>query len=200
LLIAIALAVFSQITGINTVNYYGAILFRDHVEHGQATAALGPNVLVGVVAFISTIAAIMIIDRVGRKILLLGGSAGMTVTLCVLGWALRSTSPSPGLVVACVLLYIGFFDLSLGPVTWVCLAELFPNAVRGQAMSVATLALWSACLAVSTTFLTLMHLLSPGGTFWLYAALSALAFVTVWRWVPETKGRSLENIQEMWTR
>ncbi len=200
LIIAIALAVLSQITGINTVNYYGAILFRDHVEHGQAAAALAPNVLLGIVAFISTIVAITIIDRVGRRILLLCGSAGMMVTLCILGWALRSTAPSLLLVVTCVLLYIGLFDLSLGPVTWVCLAELFPNAVRGQAMSAATLALWSACLLVSTTFLTLMRFLSAAGTFWLYAALSAVACLTVWQWVPETKGRSLEEIQNIWRR
>jgi MFS family permease len=80
----------------------------------------------------------------------------------------------------------------------VYIAELFPTAIRGRAMSVATLSLWASCLAVALSFLTLMRLLSPAGIFWLYALLSAVTFVFVWRFVPETKGRSLEQIQRMW--
>jgi sugar porter (SP) family MFS transporter len=198
LFIAITLAVLSQLTGINTVNYYGAILFRDHAGHSSTSSALGANVMIGLVAFVCTIVAIMVIDRIGRKILLLIGSAGMALSLCLLGIALRVSPPPTTLILIAVLFYIGCFDLSLGPVTWVCLAELFPTAVRGQAMSVATLSLWSACLVVSLSFLSLMRLLSPGGTFWIYAALCVVTFIFVWKWVPETKCRSLEEIQRMW--
>jgi SP family arabinose:H+ symporter-like MFS transporter len=97
-------------------------------------------------------------------------------------------------------LYVGFFGISLGPVTWVYIAELFPTAIRGRAMSAATLALWAACLVAALSFLALMSLLTPAGAFWLYATLSAATFLFVWRWLPETKGRSLEQIQQMWRR
>ncbi len=198
LLIAIALAVLSQITGINTVIYYGAILFRDHAGQNDASSAIGANVIVGIVSLLSALIATMVIDRVGRKALLLAGSAGMTLSLALLGAALRISPPPTSLILAVVLSYVGFFGIGLAPVTWVYIAELFPTGVRGRAMSVATLSLWASCLAVALSFLTLMRLLSPAGIFWLYAMLSAVTFVFVWRLVPETKGRSLEQIQRMW--
>jgi sugar porter (SP) family MFS transporter len=198
LFIAISLAILSQVTGINTVTYYGAILFRDHAGHGSATSALGANLIVGIVNFLCTIVATVVIDRVGRKVLLLIGSAGMAVSLTLLGVALRVSPPPANLILIAVLFYVGFFAISLGPVTWVCMSELFPTAIRGRAMSAATLSLWTACLVVSLTFLSLMKLLSAGGAFWLYATLCLVTFIFVWRWVPETKGRSLEEIQRMW--
>jgi sugar porter (SP) family MFS transporter len=197
-LIAITLAVLSQITGINTVIYYGAILFRDHAGQNDTSSAIRANVMVGVVSLLSAILASWVIDRVGRKALLLTGSAGMALSLGLLGAALRVSPPLSTLIMAVVPLYVGFFGISLGPVTWVCIAELFPTAIRGRAMSAATLALWGACLSVALSFLGLMKLLSPAGAFWLYGAMSAAAFVFVWHSVPETKGRSLEEIQHMW--
>jgi len=198
LFIAIALAVLSQATGINSVNYYGAILFRDHAGQGTASSALGANVIVGLANLAGTILALSVIDRVGRKALLLVGSAGMAVTLSLLGFALRVSPPPANLILTAVLFYVGLFAISFAPVTWVCIAELFPTAIRGRAMSAATVALWAACLLVSLTFLSLMKLLSPGGTFWLFASVCFVAFLFVWRWLPETKGRSLEEIQHMW--
>jgi sugar porter (SP) family MFS transporter len=198
LLIAVTLAVLSQITGINTVIYYGALLFREHGGENNASSAIGANVIVGIVSLLSAILATVVIDRVGRKALLLIGSAGMAVSLGLLGAALRTSPPPSGLIMVLVPLYVGFFGISLGPVTWVYIAELFPTAIRGRAMSAATLALWAACLAVALSFLDLMKLLSPAGAFWLYATLSAVTFLFVWRWLPETKGRSLEQIQRMW--
>jgi len=198
LFIAISLAILSQVTGINTVTYYGAILFKDHAGHGNATSALGANLIVGVVNFLCTIVAIAVIDRVGRKVLLLIGSAGMAVSLSLLGVALWASPPPSNLILIAILFYVGFFAVSLGPVTWVYIAELFPTAIRGRAISAATLSLWTACLLVSLTFLSLMKLISPGGAFWLYATLCLVTFIFVWRWVPETKGRSLEEIQRMW--
>jgi SP family arabinose:H+ symporter-like MFS transporter len=196
--IAVTLAVLSQITGINTVIYYGALLFREHGGQNNASSAIGANVIVGIVSLLSAILATVVIDRVGRKALLLIGSAGMAVSLGLLGAALKTSQPSSGLIMFLVTVYVGFFGISLGPVTWVYIAELFPTAIRGRAMSAATLALWAACLAVALSFLALMNLLSPAGAFWLYAMLSAITFLFVWRWLPETKGRSLEQIQRMW--
>jgi SP family arabinose:H+ symporter-like MFS transporter len=200
LVIAIGLAVLSQITGINTVMYYGAILFQDHGGTHTATSSILANVFVGLVGFFATIAAVLVIDRVGRKAMMLIGSAGMAISLALLGVALHMSPPPTNLILTAVLFYVGLFDFSLGPVVWVCMSELFPTAVRGQAVSVATLALWTSCLVVSLTFLSLMKCLSAGGTFWLYAGISAFTFLFVWLWVPETKGRSLEEIQHMWQR
>lgn len=198
LVISITLAVLSQITGINTVIYYGAVLFRYHAGQTDASSAIGANVIVGMVSFLATIIATLVVDRMGRKPLLLTGSAGMALSLGLLGAALRISPPRTSLIVGAVLFYVGSFNIGLAPVTWVYIAELFPTAIRGRAMSVATLSLWAACLATAFSFLTLMRLLSPSGTFWLYATLSAITFLFVWRLVPETKGRSLEQIQSMW--
>jgi len=197
LLIAITLAVLSQITGINTVIYYGSILLRDHGGQNNASSAIGANVIVGIVSFLAAILAAAIIDRVGRKALLLVGSAGMTLSLGLLGAALRVTPPPTSLILLGVLFYVAFFGMGLGPVTWVYIAELFPTAIRGRAMSAATVSLWAACLAIALSFLALIQLLSASGTFWLYAALSAATFIFVWRFLPETMGLSLEEVQQM---
>jgi sugar porter (SP) family MFS transporter len=198
LLIAITLAVLSQVTGINTVIYYGAVLFSEHTGKSNASAAIAVNVIVGIVALFAALLATVVIDKVGRKFLLLAGSAGMIVSLGILGALLRVSPPPTNMILTVVLFYVGFFGIGLAPVTWVYIAELFPTAIRGRAVSLATLSLWAGCLAVSLSFLTLMRLLSPAGIFWVYAAWSAVTFVFVWRLVPETKGRSLEEIQSMW--
>ncbi len=196
--IAIFLAVFQQITGINTVLYYGSILFKEMVGE-SATNAVGANVAIGGVNFLCTIGALFLVDRVGRRALLMAGSAGMGLALLALGFAFRQAHPSSGWILGLILLYVACFALSLGPCVWVYIAEIFPNRIRGRAMSVATLALWTACLAVTLTFLSLMRLLSPTGTFWLYAGLCAVMFVVVLLVLPETKQKSLEEIQAFWT-
>lgn len=200
LFIGITLAVLQQITGINTVMYYGAILFKEHGGSGSAHSAIGINVTIGVVNFVCTFLMLMLIDRLGRRFLLLAGSAGMAAALVLLAAALRVSPPPTFIILGAVLAYSALFNMSLGPATWLYFSELFPTAIRGRAVSVATLSLWSACLAVTLTFLSLMQLLTPSGAFLLYAAMSVLTFVFVWRWVPETKNRSLEEIQQMWHR
>jgi MFS family permease len=99
-----------------------------------------------------------------------------------------------------VMAYVACFAVSLGPGVWVYIAEIFPTAIRGRAMSVATVCLWAACLLVTMTFLSLVSFLSPAGAFWTYAGLCAVTFVFVWRVIPETKGKTLEEIQKFWHR
>jgi MFS family permease len=157
-------------------------------------------VIIGAVNFLFTIVAIAIIDKAGRKPLLLTGSAEMALSLGVLAWAFRITPPPATLILVLVLCYIAFFAVSLGPGSWVYISELFPTAIRGRAMSVATLSLWVACLAVMLSFLTLVAHVGASGAFAVYAALCVVTLIFVWRATPETNGRTLEEIQESWHR
>ena len=157
------------------------------------------NAIIGLVNFAGTVAAMFVIDHIGRKPLLLVTSAGMTAALGFLGLAFRSSSPSPALLLSLILVYVACFAVGLGPATWVLMSELFPTRVRGRAMSLATISLWAACLLVSSTFLSLLKAIGPSGAFWLYGAMSLLTFVFVWSVVPETRGRTLEEIEKDWT-
>ncbi len=198
LMVAVVVALLSQITGINTVIYYGSVLFKEHGGMAAASDALGANVIIGSINFAATIAAIMLIDRVGRRPLLLFGASGMGIALLGVAAAF-GVSPLPGkMILAGVLAYVAFFAVSFGTATWVFIAELFPTAVRGRAMSIATLVLWSACTLVTFTFLTLLHRLGPAGAFSVFAAFCAVAVVFLWRFAPETKGRTLEEISRSW--
>lgn len=194
--IAVVLAVLQQITGINTILYYGSIILTEH--SGQsASSAIGANALIGGINFAGTVVALFIIDRVGRKPLLLFASGGMALALGALVMALQLHAPGPWLL-ALIMLYVACFAVGLGPGVWVVITEIFPNAVRGRAASLATVALWIACTLISFTFLSLVKAAGLAGAFGLYAVLSALTFVFVWRAVPETKGRTLEEIERSW--
>jgi MFS transporter, SP family, arabinose:H+ symporter len=198
--VGIALALFSQITGINTVLYYGSIIIRDHFP-GQSTGmALAANVIIGAVNLIFTIVAMVFLDRWGRRALLLTASGGMGVALSLLIIGLNIHSAPLGLMLASILLYVAFFALGMGPGPWLIISEIFPTKVRGRAASIATSTLWSGTLVVTFTFLTLVNVLSLWGTFAIYGALSFACFVYVWKVVPETRGRTLEQIQETWRR
>jgi SP family arabinose:H+ symporter-like MFS transporter len=199
-LIAVSLAVLQQISGINTVLYYGSVLFTEHFQGESAKAALGANVVVGLVNLLCTIVAMLFIDRWGRRGLFLVASGGMAVSLTVLAFALHVTAIAPIVIFGSVLVYVAFFAVGLGPGVWVYMAEIFPTRVRGRATSIATTALWTACLAVTLTFLSIVEALGISAAFLLYAILSLVTFVFVWMWVPETRGRSLEEIQNMWGR
>ncbi|RPD45242.1 MFS transporter [Hymenobacter sediminis] len=194
--IAVVLAVLQQITGINTILYYGSIIFTEH--SGQSAAsAIGANALIGGINFVGTVVALFVIDRVGRKPLLLVASGGMTLALGALVVAMQLGAPGPWLL-GLIMLYVACFAVGLGPGVWVVITEIFPNAVRGRGASLATVALWIACTIVSFTFLSLVKAAGLAGAFGLYAALSAFTFLFVWRAVPETKGRTLEEIERGW--
>jgi sugar porter (SP) family MFS transporter len=198
LIIAVTLAVLQQITGVNTVLYYGAILFREQVGERSAAGAIGMNVGVGLVNAIATLIAIAVIDRVGRKPLLLVSCAGMAISLTWMGIAFHLTPPPVIWVLVAIFCYVFSFAIGMGPGVWVLMSELFPTRVRGRAMAVATVSLWLGCLLLTSTFLTLVSAIGAAGTFLLYAAISVFSFLFIWRVPPETKGRTLEEIDRLW--
>ena len=200
LIIGIVLAALQQVTGINTVIYYAPTIF-EFAGLGSAGAAIFATLGVGIVNVVLTLVALWLIDRVGRRPLLLVGEAGMLVSLVVLGvgffW--HGAGGMTDLITAASLMtYVGFFAIGLGPVFWLLIAEIYPQEVRGLAMSVATLTNWGMNLLVALTFLTLVDALGTSTTFWLYAALTGVALIFTWRFVPETKGRTLEEIEAHW--
>jgi MFS family permease len=147
-----------------------------------------------------TIAALFLIDRIGRKSLLMLASGGMGVSLAALGAIFLVRPNAASSVLGLILCYVGFFSVGMGPGVWVVLSELFPTKIRARAMSIATVSLWAACLLVSLTFLSLVTAISAAGAFWLYAAMSFFTFFFVWRVTPETKGKTLEEIERSWYR
>ena len=197
LIIAVVLAVLQQITGINTVLFYGSIIFKDHAASGQSSAIFA-NVIVGAVNFAATIVALWIIDKVGRKALLMASAAGMAVAEIVLGIAFLVHPAPANLILGIILFCTGSFAVGLGPGVWVVMSELFPTRIRGRAMSIATVTLWVACVALTATFLSLVRAVGASGAFWLYSTMCVTMFVFVWRVVPETKGKTLEAIEKMW--
>jgi sugar porter (SP) family MFS transporter len=197
LIIGIGLAIFQQITGINTVIYYAPTILE--IVGFSAGGAIAATALgVGVVNVGFTILAVRIIDRAGRRLLLLIGLIGMTVSLALLGFvfSLESTSSAVGLLATiCLGLYIASFAISLGPVFWLMISEIYPLNIRGSAMSVAALCNWGSNFVVALTFPVLLAALGGAGAFWLFAVLGIVAWFFVWFLVPETKGRSLEEIE-----
>lgn len=200
LIIAVVLAILQQVTGVNTILFYGAVIFTEQVGNHSASAALWANVIVGLVNFVCTIFAVAVIDRIGRKPLLLAASGGMGVSLVVLGAAFRWMPNATTLILSVVFCFVACFAIGMGPVVWVLMSELFPTRIRGRAMAVSTVCLWCACTLLTLTFLTLVKLLTVSGAFWLYAAMCFITFVFVWHSVPETKGRTLEQIESWWTK
>jgi sugar porter (SP) family MFS transporter len=199
LMVAILIALFSQFTGINTIIYYGSLIFLEHVPHQSAGTALWANVIVGAINFVATIMGMSLIDRVGRKPLLMSAFTGMALSLLGVSVALRSQA-SGIVVLVFVLTYVACFAIGVGTGTWVMMAEISPTRVRGRAMSAATVCLWSGTLLVTLTFLSLVNALTAPGAFLLYAGVSIVAFLFVWRAVPETRGRTLEEIEQAWLK
>jgi MFS transporter, SP family, galactose:H+ symporter len=197
LIIGIGLAMFQQITGINTVIYFAPTIFQSAGLPSAATSILA-TAGVGAVNVIMTIVSIRLIDRLGRRRLLFWSLGGMTVTLVALGGAFfaGTSGQLAWVAVVSVAAYVGFFAIGLGPVFWLLIAEIFPLALRGRAMSLATVANWVFNLIVSLTFLNLVGVLGSGGAFLVYAILSVAALVFIVLMVPETKGRSLEQIED----
>jgi len=198
LVVGIALAFFQQATGINTIIYYAPTIFEFAGFESHRVAILA-TVGVGVVNVLFTIIAIWLLDRLGRKPLLYIGMAGMAISLAILGVAFYLPDLS-GLLkwicVASVVCYIASFAISLGPIFWLMIAEIYPLKVRGRAMSLATLANWGFNMLVAASFLTLTEKLGKAGTFWLFSFISVLGIIFCYLYVPETKGFTLEEIEE----
>jgi sugar porter (SP) family MFS transporter len=196
LIIGIGLAMFQQITGINTVIYFAPTIFQSAGLSSAATSILA-TAGVGAVNVIMTIVSIRLIDRLGRRVLLFWSLGGMAVTLLVLSGAFYAGTSGQlaWVAVLSVAAYVGFFAIGLGPVFWLLIAEIFPLALRGRAMSLATVANWTFNLIVSATFLNLVGAIGSAAAFLVYAVLSIVALAFIAMLVPETKGRSLEQIE-----
>lgn len=197
LMVAILIALFSQFTGINTIIYYGSLVFLEHVPHQTASTALWANVIIGVINFVATIVGMLLIDRSGRKSLLMSAYAGMALSLIAVSAAMRFHAVGT-VVLVFVLTYVACFAVGVGTGTWVLMSEICPTRVRGRAMSLATVSLWCGTLLVTLTFLSLANLFTAPGVFLLYGVVSMTAFLFVWKKVPETKGRTLEEIEKWW--
>ncbi|MGZ5425346.1 MAG: sugar porter family MFS transporter [Candidatus Aminicenantales bacterium] len=192
LVIGIALAVYQQWCGINVIFNYAQEIFT---AAGYGVSDVLFNIVVtGAVNLIFTLVAIRLVDRLGRKPLMLAGSAGLAVAFGLIGasYAVHSRGVH---ILLLVLVAMALYALSLAPVTWVILSEIFPNRIRGAAMSVSTFALWSACFVLTYSFPHLNKGLGPAGTFWIYAGISVLGFFFIKSRVRETKGKTLEQIE-----
>jgi MFS transporter, SP family, sugar:H+ symporter len=203
--VGMGLAAFQQFVGINIIFYYGEILWK--AAGATEQWALRINVLTGLVNILATIPAILLVDRIGRKPLLLWGAIGMAVTLgamaLVFGTASVGADGQPvlshmaavaGLVAAN--LYIVAFGMSWGPVMWVLLGEMFPNQLRGAALAVSGATNWIANFAVTVTFLPLLKAIGLAGAYSFYAVAAAISFPFVWAAVRETKGKTLEQMKD----
>ena len=198
LVVGLGLAIFQQITGINTVIYYAPKILQT-AGFNSASGAILATVGVGVVNVAMTIIAMFLVDRAGRRPLLLVGIAGMIVTLGVLGLSFRYPSEQLAwIAVTCLMGYVASFAIGLGPIFWLLIAEIYPLKIRGLAEGTAATFNWASNLIVSLTFLTLVEKLGASSTFFLYALASVLSWLFAYYFVPETKGRTLEQIEAFW--
>lgn len=193
LIIGIVLAVFQQWSGINVIFNYAQEIFA---AAGYGVSDILMNIVVtGITNVVFTIVAMFLVDKLGRRPLLLIGAAGLTLIYIIMGAAYYYHLAGAALLVI-VVAAIACYAMSLAPVMWVVISEIFPNAVRGIAMSVATFALWTACFIITYTFPLLNGALGAAGTFWIYGGICLLGFIFVYRRVPETKNKSLEEIEK----
>lgn len=195
IVIGIMLSVFQQAIGINAVLYYAPRIFE---SAGAEGGGMFQTVIMGIVNIVFTAVAIFTVDRVGRKPLLIIGSIGMAVG--AFSVAICDNMGLKGIVpVLSIIVYAAFFMMSWGPVCWVLISEIFPNTIRGQAVAIAVAFQWIFNYIVSSTFPPLYDF-SPMAAYGLYGAICVLAALFVWKWVPETKGKTLEDMTKLWRK
>jgi MFS transporter, SP family, xylose:H+ symportor len=203
ILVGIMLSVFQQFIGINAVLYYGPQMFQN--AGFTTNLALLQTIVIGIALLVFTLVALVTVDRWGRKPLLILGGLIQAVSMFALGLLFANHSTSAWPLIAAVS-YIAGFSLSWGPVTWVMLSEIFPNSIKGTAMAIAVAAQWAANWFISQTFpmldgsSALNAVANHAIAYWIYAAMSILAALFVWRFVPETKQHSLEAIEGFWKK
>lgn len=193
LTIGVLLMAFSQFSGINAIMYYSTKVFT--------TAGVGvkdsftASAFIGLVNLVFTLVAVALVDKAGRRALLLVGLAAQVIALAVVGWMFHANVHGAALLIA-ILAFIAAFAMALGPIPWILCSEIFPTRIRGRAMSIATFTIWLSCYIVAQSFPMLNDSpnVGPAKTFWIYAAFSLAAFLFVFARVPETKGRTLEEI------
>jgi sugar porter (SP) family MFS transporter len=200
MIVGFGLAIFQQLTGINTVIYYAPTIFKF-----AGISAAGPAILAGAgltaVMWCFHVLAIFLLDRIGRRPLLLTGVAGQIVGLAILGAAFQFpqlASFKSYVAIGSLVIYVAYFAFGLGPIFWLLISENYPLKVRGAAMSAVTVTNWALNLVVAVTFLTLVGVLGRAGAFWLYGVIAIGAWVFFYLLMPETKGKTLEQIEEHW--
>ncbi|WP_067936072.1 sugar porter family MFS transporter [Alicyclobacillus kakegawensis] len=198
LMIGIMLAIFQQFVGINAIMYYAPTIFQS-AGMGQ-NAQFTQTVVVGIINFLFTLLAIWLIDKIGRKALLLIGAGCMTLFLLLIGGTFYFHVTHGPLILIFILGYVASFAISMGPVVWVMIPEIFPNHSRARAASLATVFLWAADWVVTQFFPTMLHSIGGAVSFWIFMFLCIVAFVFVLKFVPETKDKSLEEIERFWLK
>ena len=193
LFLGIFLAVFQQWSGINVIFFYAPDIFAR--ANLGVDAALFQTTLIGIMNVVFTILAMRVIDKLGRKLLMLIGSAGMAVCYLIIGYLFMNGNTDGWLLLSFIIITPAFFAFGLGPTVWVVLSEIFPNKIRGAAMSVSTFALWVACYLLTLTFPIFVEWFNAANTFWIYAAICVTGFIVILKYLPETKGISLEKLE-----
>ncbi|MCK9343845.1 MAG: MFS transporter, partial [Massilibacteroides sp.] len=203
IIVGVLLSAFQQFVGINVVLYYAAEIFK---TMGNSTdMALLQQIIVGIINLSFTVLAILTVDRFGRKPLMIIGALVMGVSMIILGFTFSTHSVGMGSLI-CMLLYTAGFAMSWGPVCWVLLSEIFPNAIRSMVMSIAVAAQWIANFSVSWTFPMLnknqflTDTFNHGMAYWIYGVMGFLAAIFIWKLVPETKGKTLEEMEQYWKK
>lgn len=197
LIAGIGLAIFQQFTGVNTIVYYTPIIMQ-MAGFKSASDAILTTLIIGSINVLFAVGAVPLLDRVGRRRLLLISIGGMFVCLALLGYYFGAPHTSRFLVVGAFLSYLAFFQIGLGPVFWLLISEIYPTRIRGQAMSLAAVTIWASDWLVTLTFLTLLDHLGARKSFWLYGVACIAAYMFCRRFIPETKGRTLEEIEAGW--
>jgi SP family xylose:H+ symportor-like MFS transporter len=196
ILIGVLLSVFQQFVGINVALYYAPRIFES--MGAEKDASMLQTVVMGLVNVIFTVIAIMTVDKWGRKPLLMVGSIGMAIGMFAIG--LLAFMKIIGIsTLVFIIIYTASFMMSWGPICWVLISELFPNKIRGKAVAVAVAAQWAANYFISSTYPAMMEF-SSGGTYWFYGIMSIISFFFVWKMVPETKGKTLEEMEHLWKK
>jgi MFS transporter, SP family, arabinose:H+ symporter len=198
LLAAVLLGFLSQVCGIDAVVYYAPKIFL-RAGFESASSAFLASVCVPITLLIFTIVAVLYVDRLGRRSLLLVGLAGMALSFLLAGYAFRSETGNIVLLLISIIAYIAFFAMSVGPIPWIFISEVFPTKNRGLAVSIATLALWVSNFIVAQSFPWMIENIA-GKSFYLFSGICVVTLVFVWLMITETKGKTLEEIERMWVK
>ena len=189
---------FNQVSGINAINYYAPRIFEMFIGKQSALAA---TIGLGTVNLLATVAALFLIDRCGRRFLLMVGAVGTTVMHLLAAWQLGLGLEANKLIaIPAILGFIAFFGVSQGAVIWVFISEIFPNAVRAKGQALGSFTHWFMCALISWTFPIVAGLSETSGqyAFYFFASMTALQFFFAWKLMPETKGGTIENVEERW--
>lgn len=195
LFIGVFLCVFSQITGINSIMYYAPVIFQS--IGAAASSAVAQTAIIGGGNLIFTFVAISLIDKLGRKPLLIGGVSGMIISLTIIAAAFYLKKTEGYIILILILIYIASFAASVGAVTWVIVSEIFPNKLRSKAMSVSILSLWIANFLLILVFPMMLNRLGGAGSFLIFSVMCVLLLLFTIFKVPETKGKSLEELEKI---